>query len=79
MVRPQGVHALDDGVRLDEEVGVDPLVDLELLQGCHISNKSTSRQLIRNPDLLRHAVRHLDVPVDVQLDYACRQEKMSKR
>ena len=70
MVGPEGVHALDDGVRLDEEVGVDPLVDLELLQGCHISNKPTSRQLIRNPDLLRHAVRHLDVPVDVHLDHA---------
>ena len=78
MVWPEGVHALDDGVRLDEEVGVDPLVDLELLQGCHISNKSTSRQLIRNPDLLRHAVRHLDVPVDVHLDHAWR-KKIFKR
>ena len=51
MVGPEGVHALDDGVGLDEEVGVDPLVDL-----------------------LRHAVRHLDPPVDVQLHYAWKKD-----
>ena len=28
VVGPKGVHALDDGVGFDKEVGVDPLVDL---------------------------------------------------
>ena len=56
MVRPERVHALDDRVGLDEEAGVDPLVDL-----------------------LRHAVRHLDPTVDVQLHYAWKDENMRAR